>query len=104
LFSAQHGDAQTLTVNDLEAMEGIVKFDFPMRKIKEGIDVVSFLAETGCFPSKGEARKTIQNGGVSINRKKVEDITMVVKSDHLLHEQYVLIQKGKKNYYLIRAV
>ena len=55
-------------------MEGVIKTDFEKIKLNTGIDVVSFLAETNIFPSKGEARKTIQGGGVSINRKKVDNI------------------------------
>jgi tyrosyl-tRNA synthetase len=65
---------------------------------------VSFLAETNIFPSKGEARKTIQGGGVSINRKKVDSVQFAVDSSLLLHQKYLLIQKGKKNYYLVKAV
>jgi tyrosyl-tRNA synthetase len=43
----------------------------------------------------------IQNGGVSLNREKVTDVQMQVDAGHLLHEKYILLQKGKKNYYLI---
>ncbi|MBD0288382.1 MAG: tyrosine--tRNA ligase, partial [Flavisolibacter sp.] len=56
------------------------------------------------FPSKGEARKMIQNGGVSINRNKVDSPQWTVDSSQLLHQKYLLIQKGKKNYYLVKAV
>jgi tyrosyl-tRNA synthetase len=69
--------------------------------LAEGIDIVSLLANTGIFPSKGEARKTIQGGGVSINRKKIESVELKVDSSFLLHQRYILIQKGKKNYFLI---
>ena len=82
----------------------MVKFDFAADKLHDGIDVVSFLAETTIFPSKGEARKTVQGGGVSINRKKVEAIDMKIDASLLLHEKYLLVQKGKKNYYLVSAV
>ena len=75
--------------------------NFAKDKIAAGIDVVSFLAATTIFPSKGEARKTVQGGGVSINRKKVEGIDLKVDSSLLLHDKYLLVQKGKKNYYLI---
>jgi tyrosyl-tRNA synthetase len=68
-----------------------------------GTDIVSFLAESGIFPSKGEARKMVQNGGVSINRKKVESLQLTVDSSLLLHEKYLLVQKGRKNYYLVKA-
>jgi tyrosyl-tRNA synthetase len=85
-------------------MDGVVKYDFPKQKIADSIDVISFLAETNIFPSKGEARKTVQGGGVGINRKKVEDVQMKIDSSLLLHSQYILVQKGKKNYFLIKAV
>jgi tyrosyl-tRNA synthetase len=75
-----------------------------MEKIRTGMDVVSFLAASGSFSSKGEARKTILNGGVSINRKKVDDINMSITTSSLLHNQYILVQKGKKNYYLVKAI
>jgi tyrosyl-tRNA synthetase len=85
-------------------MQGITRSDYDKMKLKPGVDIVSFLAETNIFPSKGEARKTIQGGGVSINRKKVNDVQMMIENSLLLHEKYILIQKGKKNYYLVKAV
>jgi tyrosyl-tRNA synthetase len=104
LFSNQIGAAETLTVSDLEEMEGVIKSDFEKTKLNEGIDIVSFLAETKIFPSKGEARKTIQGGGVSINKKKIIDIQMKIDSSLLLHEKYILVQKGKKNYHLVKLI
>ncbi|HEY6974716.1 MAG TPA: tyrosine--tRNA ligase, partial [Chitinophagaceae bacterium] len=70
LFAHQHEPAEILSTHDLETMEGVIKFDFNADKINQGVDIVSFLAEAHIFSSKGEARKMIQNGGVSINRKK----------------------------------
>ena len=104
LFSQQHAPVESLSAEDLEAMAGVVKKDFSADRIREGVDVVSFLAETAIFPSKGEARKTIQGGGVSINRKKVEGIDLVIDHTLLLHNQYLLVQKGKKNYFLVKTV
>lgn len=104
LFSQQHAPAESLTAEDLERMEGIVHIDYGSEKIQGGIDVISFLTETNIFPSKGEARKMIQNGGVSINRHKVTDVTATVTGKQLLHNKYLLIQKGKKNYYLVKAI
>ncbi|RYZ55450.1 MAG: tyrosine--tRNA ligase, partial [Chitinophagaceae bacterium] len=68
-----------------------------------GVNVVNLVTETGIFPSKGEARKLIQNGGLSINREKVTDVQLQVDGSHLLHNKYILLQKGKKNYYLVIA-
>ena len=84
-------------------MEGVVKSAYAKEKISAGIDLVSFLAETNIFPSKGEARKMIQGGGVSINRRKVENEKMLLDPSVLLHEKYILVQKGRKHYYLVKA-
>lgn len=104
LFANQNASAESLSVEDLEGMDGVVKSDFDKEKIVTGIDIVSFLAETNIFPSKGEARKTVQGGGVSINRKKVESEKLKIESSLLLHNRYILVQKGKKNYYLVKAI
>ena len=101
LFSRQQASADSLTVEDLENMQGIIRINYPLDKLAAGVDIVSFLAETNIFSSKGEARKMIQNGGVSINRNKVEQISDILKDDSLLHNKYLLIQKGKKHYYLL---
>ncbi|MFN5134400.1 MAG: tyrosine--tRNA ligase [Chitinophagaceae bacterium] len=104
LFANQSAPAESLSVEDLESMEGVMKIEYEAAKINEGVDVVSFLAETGIFPSKGEARKMIQGGGVSINRKKAEGVDMQINSSFLLHNRYLLVQRGKKNYFLITTL
>jgi len=101
LFDKQSVPAEELSVEDLEGMEGVIRFDYGKEKINEGIDIVTFLAETTVFPSKGEARKMVQGGGVSINRKKISDIQITIDNSFLLHEKYLLVQKGKKHYYLV---
>ncbi|GAA4311376.1 tyrosine--tRNA ligase [Compostibacter hankyongensis] len=103
LFSGQQAPAESLSAEDLENMEGVVRFAYPAARLDAGVDIVSFLAETGVFPSKGEARRMLQHGGVSINRKKVEDLQLSVSSPLLLHGKYLLLQKGKKSYYLVVA-
>jgi len=103
LFASQNASADSLSVQDLEGMEGVIKFDYPLQKINDTIDVVSFLAEVSIFPSKGEARKMIQGGGVSINRNKISDISSKIDRSFLLHEKYILVQKGRRNYYLVKA-
>jgi len=104
LFTNQSAPVESLSIEDLEAMEGVIKFEYSSAKLHDGVNVVTFLAETTIFPSKGEARKTIQGGGLSINRKKIEGIDYSVNSNLLLHGKYLLIQKGKKNYYLVKAL
>ena len=103
LFSRQDATVESLSLEDLEAMEGIINLEFPKDKLNTGIDAVSFLAESNIFPSKGEARKMIQNGGVSINRIKLANVSDVVDDKQLLHGKYLLVQKGKKHYYLVAA-
>lgn len=103
LFTNQNAAAEDLSEDDLNGMEGVVKIDYQQAKLIAGVDVVSFLAETGIFSSKGEARKMLQGGGVSINRKRVEGIDVKIDKSLLLHNKYVLVQKGKKNYFLVRV-
>ncbi len=102
LFKDQAAPVENLSIEDLEEMEGVIKSAFSKNRLDAGIDIVSFLAETNIFPSKGEARKMIQGGGVSINRKKA-DLQQTVDSSLLLHQKYLLVQKGRKNYYLVEA-
>ncbi len=104
LFSNQHAPAEALSIDDLETMEGVVKSAYAKAKISAGIDLVSFLAETNIFSSKGEARKMIQGGGVSINRRKVENEKMLLDPSLLLHDEYILVQKGRKHYYLVKVL
>jgi tyrosyl-tRNA synthetase len=103
LFDQQNASARTLSIEDLENMQGIVKIQYALSSLQTGIDVISLVTDTGIFPSKGEARKMIQNGGLSINREKVADVQMQVGIANLLHQKYLLVQRGKKNYYLIIA-
>ncbi len=101
LFNNQDKPISEMSENDLETMEGIIKISYPKSKLREGIEIISFLAETSIFASKGEARKMIQNGGVSINRVKMINQQVSITEEHLLHNKYLLVQKGKKNYYLV---
>lgn len=87
----------------LGALEGVPTHPMKKSDIEAGMDVTSFLALSGIFPSKGEARRTIQGGGVSINRTKVEDAASPIDGGNLLDGKYILVQKGRKNYYLVVA-
>lgn len=87
----------------LQVMEGVPKIEIEKNAIDAGYEIVSFLADTQIFPSKGEARKMWQAGGLSLNKSKIAiDKNQIVSSD-LLKEKYLLVQKGKKNYYLVIA-
>jgi tyrosyl-tRNA synthetase len=102
LFKNANASAKSLTIEDLENMEGVVKIKFSNETIAKGIDLVSFLAESNIFESKGEARKMVQQNGVSINRVKANELNLQINSSFLLHNKYILVQKGKKNYFLIQ--
>jgi tyrosyl-tRNA synthetase len=102
-FENLEAPAESLSIEDIEALNGLEKIDFSKEKINAGIDIVSFLAESGIFPSKGEARKTIQGGGIQVNRKKIDNIQHQINSSLLLHHKYILVKKGKKNNYLVNC-
>lgn len=88
----------------LTVFEGVPQVDFAKTEIEAGVDIVEFLSDkTNIFPSRGEARKMIQGGGVSINKNKMEDMSLLINSSHLINHKYILVQKGKKNYFLIKA-
>ncbi len=84
----------------LEVMDGVPQVTGSKAALAEGLDLLSFLAETGVFPSKGEAKKMLQNGGVSVNKEKITALDHKVTAEHLLNNSYLLIQKGKSNYTL----
>ena len=86
----------------LDVFDGIPQFIVSRDDINAGIPVLDFLAtQTQVFPSKGEAKKMLQGGGVSINREKLSDIELIVGADLLVSDRYIIAQRGKKNYFLI---
>ena len=94
-----------LSEQDLLAMfEGVPRAAIAKTEFEGGINIVDFLS-TKCniLPSKGEAKRLIQNGGVSINKVKISDLEYKVQSDSLLNGKYILVQKGKKNYVLVNT-
>ena len=104
LFKNEGADPGILSIQDmLGALEGVPTHPMGKKDIEAGMDVTTFLASSGIFPSKGEARRTIQGGGLSINRVKVEDTAAPIDGSHLLDGRYILVQRGKKNYYLVVA-
>ena len=86
----------------LGVFEGVPQFIISPAELQEGIKVVDLLAEKAMvFPSKGELRRTVQGNGLSINKEKVSDPESVVTTEFLIGSKYILIQKGKKNYFLL---
>jgi tyrosyl-tRNA synthetase len=88
----------------LSVFEGVPLFDIDMEVLSAGVNISDLCAvHTTIAESKGEIRRLIQGGGVSINRSRVDSPDMTVTADHLLNNRYLLIQKGKKSYYLVRV-
>ena len=86
----------------LQVFEGVPRVQLSRTEMESGINMVELLSDkSSVFPSRGEARKMIQAGGVSINKVKAGDPAEVVSSSSLLNNKYLLVQKGKKNYYLL---
>ncbi len=87
----------------LSVFEGVPVFDVGMEIIANGVPAADLLAEhSQVFASKGEIRRLVQGGGLSINKLKIDNADLVIGKDYLLNNKYLLIQKGKKNYFLIR--
>ena len=86
----------------LAVMEGVPRFEVERADIESGIKLADLLTEKATvFTSKGEMRKMVQGGGLSINKEKVTDPYMETTPEILLNNKYILVQKGKKNYYLL---
>ncbi len=106
-FNGGIDDIKRMSNDDLESVfMSLDKNAFAVKRnvIENGIPVLDLLATaTNIFPSKGEARKMIQAGGVSLNKEKIADANSSVSTSNLLNNKFMLVQKGKKNYYLLKA-
>jgi tyrosyl-tRNA synthetase len=88
----------------LAVFEGVPQFEVEKAKVEAGMGIIEFLAvETKVFNSNGEARRMLKDNGVSINKEKVKD-TYEIGAKDLLNDKYILVQKGKKNYFLIQVI
>lgn len=106
LFSNKAADAlrQLDEATLLDVFEGVPRFTISREELQAGIPVLELLAvKTGVFPSKAEARKMIQGGGLSVNKEKLGDPAATIDAGALLGDKYIHIQKGKKNHYLLVA-
>jgi tyrosyl-tRNA synthetase len=94
-------DEETL----LSLFEGVPQSTVVKNDLENGINLFEFLADkTQIFPSRGEARKMFAGGGLAINKTKVTDENLLVNTALLLQNKYILVQKGKKNYFLVVVV
>lgn len=88
----------------LEVFEGVPTFTISRAELNQGINVVDLLAASASvFSSKGEAKKMVQGGGVSVNKQKVNDPVHVINGEWLINDKYIIAQRGKKNYFLLIA-
>ena len=88
----------------LSVFEGVPMFDISNEIITNGVSITDLCADhSQIFASRGELRRLIQGGGLSINKIKIDDAGLIIGNDYLLNNKYLLVQKGKKNYFLIRV-
>lgn len=88
----------------LAVFEGVPQFEVSRDELSAGVKAIDLLTEKApVFASKGEMRKLVQSGGISINKDKLADAETVIDCSSLLNEKYMLVQRGKKNYYLLLA-
>ena len=88
----------------LQVMEGVPTAEIQKEQLTDGYDLLALLTETNIFLSKGEARKMWQAGGISLNKAKIGTDKAIITADDLLQSKYLLFQKGKKNYYFVKAI
>jgi tyrosyl-tRNA synthetase len=85
----------------LSVFEGVPQVEIDKAAIQEGISIVDFLTDlTQIFPSKSEARRTLKENGVSVNKEKIGEM-FIVNLSFILNEKYILVQRGKKNYHIV---
>jgi tyrosyl-tRNA synthetase len=87
----------------LQVMDGVPTAEINRTNITAGYDLIGFLTDTAIFPSKGEAKKMLQAGGIAINKIKIAPDKSTIELADLLQNKYILVQKGKKNYYLVKV-
>lgn len=107
-FLFGNGSLEFLTSLDheavLDAFDGVPQFSINKTELMEGINILDLIAvKAQVFPSKGEAKKMLTGGGVSLNKEKLNDIEQTIDATNLINEKYLVVQKGKKNYFLIIA-
>ena len=104
LFAAQNASAESLSEEELNNIKGITKTVITKSVFEARADIATMFTDAGIFASKGEAKKMIMSGGVSINRKKSEDPKLIPDEKMLLHNKFLLVQKGRRNFYLFEIV
>jgi tyrosyl-tRNA synthetase len=86
----------------LSVFNGVPRFDVEKKQLEKGIPILDLLAEhTKVFSSKGEARRLMSDNGLSLNQEKIQDIEKVIDGNDLINDKFILVRKGKKNYFLL---
>jgi tyrosyl-tRNA synthetase len=106
LFGDDTSEAlKSLNENELvDIMDGVPRFEVAKIEFDNGISIIDLLVNTSILPSKSEAKKMIQSNAISLNKIKNGDVNASINTSFLLNDKYLLVQKGKKNYYLIQAL
>jgi tyrosyl-tRNA synthetase len=98
------GDPTKASAAAFREIQGSVPhWELAASRLQNGVPLIEVLAESGLCPSKGQARKDIEGGGISVNNQKVSDVAVTLKSEHRLAGEFILLRKGKKNYLLVRV-
>ena len=88
----------------ISVFEGVPQFNISANELTSGVKAIELLTDkASVFPSKGEMRKMVQSGGVSLNKEKLQDQDYLITTADLLNNKYLLVQRGKKNYFLLLA-
>src|SRR5690606_8294525 len=88
----------------LDVFDGVPQAEISREEIKSGLDIIGALAEkTGFLKSNGEARRALKENSISVNKEKATENFSITETD-LINGQFVLLQRGKRNYYIIKAV
>ena len=87
----------------LDVFEGVPQAEVSRGQIEKGLDVVSAFAETGFLASNSEVRRALKENSLSVNREKIKE-DLIISTSHLINDKFVLLQRGKKNYFILKAV
>ena len=85
----------------LEVFDGVPRFDVARDDLQKGVNLVDLLADAGVFPSRGEIRRALKENSLALNKAKGLSEETVVGKDDLLNDRFLLLQRGKKQYYLL---
>ncbi|MCR9011421.1 tyrosine--tRNA ligase [Gabonibacter chumensis] len=86
----------------LAVFEGVPQYDILRSDLEAGISIVDLLADkTSIMSSKGEARRALKSNAISLNKEKVTDQELIVNAEYLIDDKFILLQSGKKNYFLL---